>query len=356
MTLQSSGSISLQNIATEFGGSAPHNISEYYGAAAGIPSSGTISFSNFYGASSFIARGYAMGGDFGSDFDNIHNDKTYKFPFNTHTVSQISNAISVGSVAYAAGCGYGSTKGFSMGGFASSSSIIFGLTYASEVHATIAATLALARAQMDATNSSDRGYAMGGISGSTRRNEIDGIIFASEAANNPAAALAVARYGGAGTSSSTKGYFMGGYTTGFSSEIDGITFSSEAANNPTATLSLARYDGAGVNSSTHGYVLGGSGSAGWRTDIDGIVFATDTAHNPSSTIVYTTAGGGGMNDSTDGYIFTSYVSAPSGGIIQRFNFSTETASNTSGVAPSFVDVDLTYYGPYQAACCSAGYL
>lgn len=51
MVLQSSGAISLFNIQTEFGGSNPISISEYYGAASGIPSSGTISFNNFYGKS-----------------------------------------------------------------------------------------------------------------------------------------------------------------------------------------------------------------------------------------------------------------------------------------------------------------
>ena len=51
MGLQSSGSISLSNIAGEFGGSAPHSLSEYYDAASGIPASGQISFSNFYGTS-----------------------------------------------------------------------------------------------------------------------------------------------------------------------------------------------------------------------------------------------------------------------------------------------------------------
>ena len=51
MTLQSSGAISLLNIATEFGGSAPHSISEYYGVASGVPSSGQISFDDFYGTS-----------------------------------------------------------------------------------------------------------------------------------------------------------------------------------------------------------------------------------------------------------------------------------------------------------------
>lgn len=51
MALQTSGQISLQNIATEFGGTAPHGLTEYYAAAAGIPASGEISIQDFYGAS-----------------------------------------------------------------------------------------------------------------------------------------------------------------------------------------------------------------------------------------------------------------------------------------------------------------
>lgn len=58
MTLQTSGAISLLDIANEFGGSTPHAINEYYGAAAGIPSSGTISFDQFYGKSNVVADYY----------------------------------------------------------------------------------------------------------------------------------------------------------------------------------------------------------------------------------------------------------------------------------------------------------
>ena len=59
MTLQTSGAITLSNIASEMGGSTPHSLSEYYknGGLVGnhsnnpnVPTSGTISFSNFYGA------------------------------------------------------------------------------------------------------------------------------------------------------------------------------------------------------------------------------------------------------------------------------------------------------------------
>lgn len=51
MALQSSGAISLNDIQTEFGGSNPIGINEYYGVAPGIPASGQISIGDFYGAS-----------------------------------------------------------------------------------------------------------------------------------------------------------------------------------------------------------------------------------------------------------------------------------------------------------------
>ena len=55
MALQTSGAISLANIASEFGGSPPHSLSEYYGVASGIPSSGQISISQFFGKSNAIS-------------------------------------------------------------------------------------------------------------------------------------------------------------------------------------------------------------------------------------------------------------------------------------------------------------
>ena len=54
MGLQSSGQISLNDIAGEFGGSTPHELSEYYAAADGIPASGQISFLDFYGKSASL--------------------------------------------------------------------------------------------------------------------------------------------------------------------------------------------------------------------------------------------------------------------------------------------------------------
>ncbi len=54
MALQNSGQITLGEIASEFGGNEPHQISEYYDAASGIPASGEIQIgADFYGTQSF---------------------------------------------------------------------------------------------------------------------------------------------------------------------------------------------------------------------------------------------------------------------------------------------------------------
>lgn len=65
MPLPSSGPLSLNDIAGEFGGSTPHSLSEYYaggglvpagttGTYGAVPSSGTISIQNFYGTSNVV--------------------------------------------------------------------------------------------------------------------------------------------------------------------------------------------------------------------------------------------------------------------------------------------------------------
>jgi len=61
MTLQASGAISLANVQTEFGGSNPIGINEYYGVAGGVPVSGAISLASFYGKSASYWTSYIMG-------------------------------------------------------------------------------------------------------------------------------------------------------------------------------------------------------------------------------------------------------------------------------------------------------
>ena len=65
MTLPTSGPLSLSDIQTEFGGTAPTSLSEYYAGGAyvpsgtsgtngPVPSSGAIGIANFYGTSSLV--------------------------------------------------------------------------------------------------------------------------------------------------------------------------------------------------------------------------------------------------------------------------------------------------------------
>lgn len=78
MALPSSGAISLSAIASEFGDSTPNSISEFYRGGSlvpntsvntNVPTSGQISFNDFYGAadqlwSTTITNGYYSFGDF----------------------------------------------------------------------------------------------------------------------------------------------------------------------------------------------------------------------------------------------------------------------------------------------------
>jgi hypothetical protein len=54
MALPGSGALSLDDIQTEFGGTNPIGLSEYYSAAAGVPASGEISIADFYGTSARV--------------------------------------------------------------------------------------------------------------------------------------------------------------------------------------------------------------------------------------------------------------------------------------------------------------
>ena len=65
MALPASGAISFAQIQTEFGGANPISLSEYWGTnstPSGIPTSGTISMSNFHGKASRAVGSYTSTG------------------------------------------------------------------------------------------------------------------------------------------------------------------------------------------------------------------------------------------------------------------------------------------------------
>ena len=82
MAIQGSGQIKITDIVNEFGGSVPHSLSEYYrnggevpGNNTNVPTSGTISLSNFYNAVNEIqltisssTTNYQLSSAFGSNW------------------------------------------------------------------------------------------------------------------------------------------------------------------------------------------------------------------------------------------------------------------------------------------------
>ena len=117
MALPNSGSISLADIQTEFGGSNPIGLNEYYRNGSyvtpnntNVPTSGLIDFNDFYGSetASFIA---ASGGSVATSGDyKIHTFTSS----GTMTFSQVGNAAGSNTVEYLVVAGGGG--GGSLGG------------------------------------------------------------------------------------------------------------------------------------------------------------------------------------------------------------------------------------------------
>lgn len=89
MALPSSGALSFSAIATEFGGSAPHSMSEYYPlvglGVSGLPSSGTFNFSHFHGKSNQVTVAVWVSSGYNSSSWVNHGNVGYNTArFNTH--------------------------------------------------------------------------------------------------------------------------------------------------------------------------------------------------------------------------------------------------------------------------------
>ena len=108
MALQTSGAISLANIQTEFGGSNPISLSEYYGggtyvpagANPGIATSGAINMNSFYGgvaAAVLNITSNVNNYDIGAALAAVGGSKTDGVP----VIVSISSGVTVGSTSTA---------------------------------------------------------------------------------------------------------------------------------------------------------------------------------------------------------------------------------------------------------------
>lgn len=277
MALPSSGQISLLQIATEFGGTVPHSLSEYYGAAAGVPASGTISFSHFYGKSAIVAAGYWAGGwthPSTSEIDGIL--------FSSETATNPSSNL---STTRAAGCGMSSSaKGYVLAGRRHNPfpSVVeeLGSTEAFSLSTTTASSIA-------------------------------------------ATSLVSYKDSMAGTMNSSNGY-----THNANGQGERLAFSSETISSISDFI-LSMVNGsliierATASSSSNGYKFGGDDTIEHTNETHRFSFSTET-----STRLSTVTGFAGPCSAT--YSTTNaYVAFGSGAVSTRFSLSSETASSIS---------------------------
>lgn len=115
MTIKSSGPLSFTEITNEFGVASPVSLSNYYGLDAGIPNSGEIKFSDFYGKIINARRTIGSSQNFNarSDFTNaaiVGGYKTSATVFNNNqpvkyyiTVNGIISASNTSTTAFTTG-------------------------------------------------------------------------------------------------------------------------------------------------------------------------------------------------------------------------------------------------------------
>ena len=109
MAIPSSGAISMTTLSGEFGGAAPYSISQFYRGGGrvpnasvnnSIPTSGSISFSNFYGATNRVAINVTISGNVANYVFN-----TAKVPGYIAGVTDVTLTINSGVVVSASTTG-----------------------------------------------------------------------------------------------------------------------------------------------------------------------------------------------------------------------------------------------------------
>jgi len=113
MALQTSGAISLSQIAAHFGGSGSHSLSEYHALAgkgvSGIPSSGSISFSHFHGKSNqvttsvWVSSGYNSSSSSWAEMTDGSRYAAYQghYRYRIYPISRYYNEVYASQITHA---------------------------------------------------------------------------------------------------------------------------------------------------------------------------------------------------------------------------------------------------------------
>jgi len=350
MAIPASGPLSMTTIQTEFGGTAPISLNEYYaggtyvpagtsGTYGAVPSSGTISIRNFFGTTNLLPRALFAGG--GGPLSAIE----YVNP------SSLGNSVAFGNLTVArsgfGGCG-SSTRGVFFNGeeFDARQTMDY-VTFATTGNATTFGTLSVngGSSYSTACNSTTRGVARVGDSGSSPPDFYRYITIATTGNaltfGNSTTTMTFAFAQGS-ICSTTRGVFAGGRRGGGyqNSAIEYITIATTG--NATFFGDLNATEGnaysASCSSSTRGIFAGGrSGNSTPGTIIGAIFYITiATTGNTTSfgnllTTVYNFAGtssstrglfGGGIRAGTQSNAIQYITIASTGNAISFGSLST----------------------------------
>ena len=369
--LPSSGAISLDDVQTEFGGSNPISISEYYGVDTGVPTSGTISLDDFYGKVRYSpSAGYFGGGGYPLFL------KVQKISFATETLSVLPaywSPLSPTNTTYRsriAGVTNAPTAGYFAGGSRygdnTFSNRIDRLQYSNDTHAKIPATLPEARASASSVETDSYGYFVGGKASIDQpqplgqppgpapavTNRVDRIQFSNETTSAPGTNLPE------NNASPALGTMNPNITlTGFQSDVYGyhlgwefgslyrLQFSNESTTklSPLPNTNTTSKNG-GIQTPSAGYynkVKNVPTSFTASPDcISKMPFANETETELSTSLLQTRYGVMGVNNVSVGYFAGGAVQRASPAAtydtVTRFDFSNDTAYDTTATLPTGV--------------------
>lgn len=349
MVLPSSGPLSLNSIAGEFGGSTPHGLDEYYRVANSVPVSGAISIGDFYGKSVVPSYGYWSG------FYYLRTD-VFKITYSTDTTSSTRSAV-IAARTYMQATGNASDGYFIGGTYASiRRSYTDRITYATDTKATLPALRLIRRWAGASTSSATNGYVGGGsISGSNyNTTHFDKINYATTTKTTYIGYHTHHRHETAAAETATAGYWTGGAdrttpSTIYHTSVERLTYSTETASLlPGANFPREIYHHAGTGNLSFGYFGGGTQSGGGTpqsfaaSQMYKMTYSTNTtAFSPSSFLSAGRYGPAATGNRTNGYFAGGNEPGPTfnSARTDKIVFSTGTRSTSPSIYMPLTSTD-----------------
>ena len=267
-------------------------------------------------------------GYFGGGYDSVYT--RFASMAGLNFLSEVSTSLSASlSEARARIAGtQSSTKGYFVGG--ESKTIIEGLTFATQTAFKSATTIFADSGTLGAGQSSTTGYFAGSA---TYGTSITSLTFATDSKSEGSYSMHFGRCLTTGISSSSSCYFAGGYTSispNYLSSVEKLSFSSSVIVLLGSGLPSASYQSAGMYSSTKGYIAGGQGSTVLNKRIVSLTFSVEALTTISASLTRASGAPTGSSSSNKGYCagdnaFTANV--------ESINFTTETSSTLSSTLP-----------------------